>query len=73
MSTLIDKQAPAWSVTPQAYAAARPVDYTVPRPVSRYLTMRDGCRLAIDVYVPEPIAGRPAAGGRHPAIVLFTP
>jgi putative CocE/NonD family hydrolase len=73
MSTLTKNEQQAWSVPPQAYAAARRVDYTVPEPVSRYLTMRDGCRLAIDVYVPKPAASPPAGQARYPTIVLFTP
>ncbi|OZI18774.1 hydrolase [Bordetella genomosp. 9] len=73
MPTSIETKQAAWTVTPQAYAAARPVDYRVPKPASRYLAMHDGCRLAIDVYVPEPIAGRAATAQRHPAILLFTP
>ncbi|OZI34592.1 hydrolase [Bordetella genomosp. 10] len=62
----------AWSVPPQAYAERRPVDYVVPEPSSRYLTMRDGCRLAIDVYLPRAADGKTAAT-RFPAITLFTP
>ncbi|VFR18575.1 FIG00804380: hypothetical protein [plant metagenome] len=62
----------AWRVTPQQYEASRPATHRVPAPVSRYLTMRDGCRLAIDVYVPVPLADQ-AAPAAFPAITLFTP
>ncbi|MFX5956935.1 hypothetical protein ABTF01_21295, partial [Acinetobacter baumannii] len=47
-------------------------------PLSCYVTMRDGCRLAVDVFVPQPLEadgsilgnGAPA---RYPTIVIFTP
>lgn len=66
-------QSAAWKVSPAAYALTRPLTHTMPEPVSRYLTMRDGCRLAIDVYVPQPAAGTDGAAGPYPTITLFTP
>lgn len=65
----------AWVVPPQAYADTRPGIYAIPTPRSCYLTMRDGCRLAIDIYVPEgkPERGDDSASAQFPAIVLFTP
>ena len=59
----------AWRVSPQQYAAQRPAEFAVPEPSSRYLPMRDGCRLAIDVYLPAPAE----SGRRFATIVLFTP
>ncbi|MEQ5776675.1 CocE/NonD family hydrolase [Thalassospira sp. NFXS8] len=53
-----------------AYEAERPVPYTLPDvPVSRYVTMRDGCRLAVDVYLPQ--GADPEV--QFPALMLFTP
>jgi len=66
-------QSAAWKVTPDAYARSRPETHAIPDPVSCYLTMRDGCRLAIDVYVPQPIGQAGDAGSRYPTITLFTP
>lgn len=65
----------AWVVPPQDYADTRPEIYAIPAPRSRYLTMRDGCRLAIDVYIPETKSARPDASppAQFPTIVLFTP
>ena len=58
-----------WRVPPSAYLARRPAPFAVPaRPRSRYLTMPDGCRLAVDVHRP---ASAPPA--RFPTICVFTP
>jgi putative CocE/NonD family hydrolase len=36
--------------------------------------MPDGCRIAVDVYVPEPIAaGAPPSDDRFPTVAIFTP
>ncbi|WMD22122.1 CocE/NonD family hydrolase [Achromobacter seleniivolatilans] len=65
----------AWVVPPQNYADTRPAIYSIPEPESRYLTMRDGCRLAIDVYVPQSPDKQTSTQtpAQFPAIVLFTP
>ena len=58
----------AWQVTPSQYAAEREAHYAMPAsPESRYLTMRDGCRIAIDVWRPE------GTTGAVPAILVLTP
>ena len=63
-----DAGSDAWIVSPSAYEAAREVPFTLPdRPVSQYLTMRDGCRLAIDVWLPQ------GASGPVPAVLVLTP
>ncbi|MFB9269966.1 CocE/NonD family hydrolase [Bradyrhizobium erythrophlei] len=61
----------AWRVSPTAYLAQRPVAFRLAAPRSRYVTMRDGCRLAVDVYLPESTdtAAKPA----FPTLVFFTP
>ncbi|EFH09527.1 CocE/NonD family hydrolase [Teichococcus cervicalis] len=63
-----DHGSAAWHVTPSAYAAAREAAHAMPAaPESRYLAMRDGCRIAIDVWRPE------GATGPVPAILILTP
>jgi uncharacterized protein len=62
-----DRDSTAWRVTPSTYLGTRPGRGIVPRPQSIYVTMRDGCRLAVDVYLP---ADTPA---RVPAILILTP
>lgn len=53
-----------------AYEANRPVPYTVPeKPFSHYVVMRDGCRIAVDVYLPE--GADP--GATFPSLLLMTP
>ncbi|TQC42838.1 CocE/NonD family hydrolase [Rhodococcus sp. WS4] len=65
--------AAAWTVTPTEYAAGRPPQWEQPTaPASRYLTMRDGCRIAIDVHLPQPTAASSNATS-FPTIALFTP
>lgn len=68
-----DNSPGAWRVPPSKYLATRKPGYTIPsQPLSVYVTMRDGCRIAVDVYLPQ--AGtdnRPA--GRVPTIAIFTP
>jgi uncharacterized protein len=64
---------PAWAVSPALYAESRPARWNLPeKPQSLYLTMRDGCRLAIDIYLPQsPNASD--AGTKFPTILFFTP
>lgn len=65
-----DNKNSAWRVAPSQYLQRRPVQYGVSKtPVSSYIDMRDGCRLAADIYVPEGAA----AGQRFPALLIFTP
>lgn len=60
----------AWNVSPDRYLETRPADYALPEaPSSFYLTMRDGCRIAVDLYLPQ--GG--SADERFPAITIFTP
>ncbi|MBO0711361.1 MAG: CocE/NonD family hydrolase [Acetobacteraceae bacterium] len=62
-----DEGSAAWRVTPSNYLRSRPAEYAVGAPHSRYLTMDDGCRLAVDVYLPaEP-------KGRLPTMLILTP
>jgi hypothetical protein len=66
-----DHNGAAWAVSPSQYLTGRPATFTLPeRPVSHYVEMRDGCRLAVDIYVPD--------GGRRPeqgvpTILILTP
>jgi len=69
-----DDRGNAWRVPPSAYLARRPAQFAVPaRPLSRYLTMADGCRLAADIHLPAATASGPTPPARHPAICVFTP
>lgn len=63
-----DDRGGAWVVPPSRYLDSRPASFAIPTPFSRYLTMGDGCRLAIDVYLPDGDASR-----RWPTICIFTP
>lgn len=56
----------AWRLDPHRYLAERPATHAARRPVSRYLAMRDGVRLAVDVHLPD-------ASGPFPAVCIFTP
>ncbi|ALM85322.1 CocE/NonD family hydrolase [Bordetella sp. N] len=60
----------AWHRPPSAYAAQRARNYRLGAPSSCYVTMDDGCRLAVDVYLPE---GAPAPAEGFASIVVFTP
>ncbi|WP_332686970.1 CocE/NonD family hydrolase [Bosea sp. (in: a-proteobacteria)] len=63
----------AWRVSPQAYLKDRPRAFAVSKkPFSHYVAMPDGCRLAVDVYLPQTPEGK-AAEGPFPAITIFTP
>lgn len=65
-----DIDTPAWRTPPSAYLAARPAPFALPqRPLSVYVTMRDGVRIAVDVYLPQG-ADAPTA---FPTIVIATP
>ena len=67
-----DKGSPAWKVTPTDYIAARKKEHSVPAaPQSLYVTMHDGCRLAVDVYLPQSAGAQ--APDKFPAILIFTP
>ena len=62
----------AWHVDPVQYLEKRGCDWDLPdRPRSYYLTMRDGVRIAIDVYLPS--SGRKPESRRWPTIVIATP
>jgi putative CocE/NonD family hydrolase len=67
-----DRHGNAWTVSPSQYFAARKAEFGLPeRPRSQYLTMRDGCRIAIDVYLPQAPNG--PTSGRYPTILILTP
>ncbi|MEO0621269.1 MAG: CocE/NonD family hydrolase [Pseudomonadota bacterium] len=58
---------PAWRTDPHAYLARRPAEHALVAPRSRYLTMRDGVRLACDLHLPG------GGEGPWPVVVIFTP
>lgn len=59
----------AWHTSPSDYLKQRPATFKTGAPQSCYVTMHDGVRLAVDVYLPEG-ADRPE---RIPAIAVLTP
>ncbi len=65
-----DEHSQAWKITPSAYLASRPAEYALPAaPFSLYIAMRDGVRIAVDVYLPQ----GPTAPKAFPTIVIATP
>ena len=68
----IQDGAEAWIVAPGTYLAGRPPVFGVPTPSSHHLAMPDGCRLALDVYLPAAKdCGAPPE--RVPTILILTP
>src|SRR5688572_28641427 len=60
----------AWKVPPSQYIAGRPAEHALPKqPFSSYVAMRDGVRIAVDVYLPQGAA----AGPKFPTIAVATP
>jgi len=62
-----DRDSAAWRRTPSAYLAARPARGPAGQPRSLYVSVPDGCRLAVDVYLP------PDSPDPVPAILILTP
>ncbi|MBI2738105.1 MAG: CocE/NonD family hydrolase [Rhodospirillales bacterium] len=58
----------AWKVPPSRYLASRLAEHRVGAPSSVYVTMADGCRLAVDVMLPDGDASR-----RWPTVLILTP
>ncbi|GEP53203.1 CocE/NonD family hydrolase [Reyranella soli] len=58
----------AWKVPPSRYLADRPAEHRVGAPSSVYVTMADGCRLAVDVMLPDGDASK-----RWPTVLILTP
>lgn len=76
----LDTNGAAWAVSPGEYSRGREAQWSVGAPRSQYLRMRDGCRLAVDVYLPMDgdgdgvgvgVGGAP--GDRFPVIAVMTP
>lgn len=63
----------AWHVSPADYAKSRPATLAVGRPRSLYVTMRDGCRLALDIYLPQAPHGEQPPRPRLPTLLILTP
>ncbi len=58
----------AWKNPPSRYLASRPAEFSVGVPGSVYVTMADGCRLAVDVILPDGDATK-----RWPVVLILTP
>lgn len=70
----LDTRGNAWLTPPSAYLASRPSAFAAPaQPLSCYLPMRDGCRLAADIYLPQPLPGTAGPPTSYPTVVIFTP
>lgn len=68
-----DSGSVAWKLAPSQYLAKRNEDFEKPgKPVSHYIAMRDGCKIALDIFLPQPKSGIEASA-RFPTIVVFTP
>jgi predicted acyl esterase len=68
-----DLSGKAWIVSPSEYIERRPGVYGLPgKPKSQYVAMRDGCRLAIDLYLPQR-SDTEVPPARLPTIVILTP
>jgi predicted acyl esterase len=50
-----DLRGNSWIVPPSRYIQGRPAAYLIQRPRSVYLKMRDGCKIAADIYLPDPV------------------
>lgn len=59
----------AWVLPPSEYIRARPPVHSVPAPQSFYLAMNDGCRLAVDLYLPD----LSTSGASWPTLLIQTP
>src|SRR6476620_838866 len=62
-----------WRVSPADYATRLPATFAVGAPRSQYVAMRDGCRLALDVYLPQGTAAHDEPRSRLPTILILTP
>ena len=70
----LDLHSGAWHVLPGRYLAGRPPEFDLPAaPASRYLAMRDGCRLAVDVWLPQARGGGAPPAAAVPSVVVLTP
>lgn len=69
MSDRDDKNS-AWNLPPSQYLSRRPAEFELPAaPASQYITMRDGCRIAADIYVPQ----GDWKEQQFPTLLIFTP
>lgn len=68
-----DRNGKAWTLGPSDYIERRPATFALPAlPRAQYVTMRDGCRIAIDLYLPQPCDGE-TPPARLPTILILTP
>jgi putative CocE/NonD family hydrolase len=66
-----DNLGDAWKITPSEYLKTRPPISRIGEPTSQYLTMPDGVRLAIDVYLPVSTVDHQEK--HFPTILILTP
>ena len=63
-----DHRGGAWHVPPSQYITKRPAEHSVTKPTSFYVTMPDGCDLAVDIHLPDGDASK-----AWPTILILTP
>ena len=70
-----DEGAEAWRVPPRRYLREHPPGHQGERLSSRYVSVRDGTRLAVDVHLPGTarLPETEPEPGPYPTVVLFTP
>jgi putative CocE/NonD family hydrolase len=67
-----DDRGSAWRVPPSAYLKLRPPAFGNPAPPrSLHVAMADGCRLAVDIYLP--LGSPSSSASRWPTVCIFTP
>lgn len=65
----IDTAGAAWRLAPSQYAESRPRTHRPPGPpTSVYVEMQDGCRIAVDTYLPADVES-----AKFPTVLIFTP
>ena len=61
-----------WHVLPAEYLESRQKNYEISPPISQYIEMPDGCKIAVDVYLPKNTSND-GSEERFPTIAIFTP
>ena len=69
----IDSAGDAWKTSASQYWAMRPESFSVDKkPLSVYVTMPDGVKIAVDAYLPQAVAGGAPLPAKVPTVVVFT-
>lgn len=69
-----DSRNNAWLIPPSFYSKNRDAPFVLPlRPVSLYVAMHDGCRLAVDYYLPQASKNKCNSVESFPVVLILTP